>query len=505
MYFYSLAAMLPNELPTLEMIRFSQTDPDQQCTQDKSCYENPVCAEESKNNTVPNVLDKNKEENSPDANESRISMDWKDDKYYDPHDFCTSKRPVTYCDTLLHFIKAAIGTGILALPNGFKDTGYVIGVLGIFAMSAFTVCCIQMLLAVEYELCRRRKIPNMTYAATVEAAFEEGPSRFQWLSGFGRFSANFLFMLYESGGCAVYIIFISTNLKQVIDFHTGGDINLRLLMAYVMIPIILLCWIPNLKLLAPFSAAANILSIVCFGIVFSYIFQQVPSFEGRRAFGDVNKVPLYLSTALFAIAGTGLMLPLKREMKKPKFFTTPFGILNVGITLAGTLYAIFAFFGYLRYGDQIQSSITLNLPTQDLLAQSVKIFYSFAIFISYTLCYYVVFDIVWVNFFRNMVKQRAVFWEYVTRTLICLVTLFMACAIPNFDLFISLVGAFGISTTTMILPIVIYMLTFYNFNDTTIGKCLFITKNSILLGVSFVLFFTGMKACISDIIQLYYS
>lgn len=48
-------------------------------------------------------------------------------------------------------------------------------------------------------------------------------------------------------------------------------------------------------------------------------------------------------------------------MNKPKLFGRPLGVLNVGMSVVTCLYTFVGFVGYLKYGEGIQGSITLNL------------------------------------------------------------------------------------------------------------------------------------------------
>lgn len=60
------------------------------------------------------------------------------------------------------------------------------------------------------------------------------------------------------------------------------------------------------------------------------------------------------------------MLPLENEMKTPKSFGGTFGVLNQGMIVIVLLYVGMGLFGYLNYGPEIQGSITLNLPAEDM-------------------------------------------------------------------------------------------------------------------------------------------
>lgn len=56
------------------------------------------------------------------------------------------------------------------------------------------------------------------------------------------------------------------------------------------------------------------------------------------------------------------MLPLQQEMKNPKKFSSVFGVLNVGMVIVTSLIILTGFMGYLRFGDEVRGSLTLNLP-----------------------------------------------------------------------------------------------------------------------------------------------
>lgn len=63
--------------------------------------------------------------------------------------------------------------------------------------------------------------------------------------------------------------------------------------------------------------------------------------------------------------GIGVVMPVENNMKKPEHFLGCPGVLMIAMTFIMILYATLGLFGYLRYGDQLQGSITLNLPMDD--------------------------------------------------------------------------------------------------------------------------------------------
>lgn len=53
-------------------------------------------------------------------------------------------------------------------------------------------------------------------------------------------------------------------------------------------------------------------------------------------------------------------------MKNPKQFSTMFGVLNVGMVIVTCFIILTGFMGYLRFGDAVRGSLTLNLPEEFL-------------------------------------------------------------------------------------------------------------------------------------------
>lgn len=58
------------------------------------------------------------------------------------------------------------------------------------------------------------------------------------------------------------------------------------------------------------------------------------------------------------------VLPLQTEMRKPEQFDSPLGVLNVGNLIVTLLLLIVGFIGYLKYGEDVEGSLTLNLPEE---------------------------------------------------------------------------------------------------------------------------------------------
>ena len=77
-----------------------------------------------------------------------------------------------------------------------------------------------------------------------------------------------------------------------------------------------------------------------------------------------GQLPLFFGTAIYAFEGIGVVLPIENQMKNKHELRGPVGVLNTSMIIVTCLYIAVAFFGYLKYGDDVLGSITLNLPVE---------------------------------------------------------------------------------------------------------------------------------------------
>ncbi|XP_024938203.1 proton-coupled amino acid transporter-like protein CG1139 [Cephus cinctus] len=420
---------------------------------------------------------------------------------YEPYEHREVQHATTNSETLFHLLKGSLGTGILAMPKAFYDAGYVVGFVGTFVIGLLCTYCIHLLIKSEYELCRRRKVPALSYPATAEAALNEGPLIFRKFSKASVHVINVFLLIYQLGTCCVYVVFIATNLHSALSNYV--DIGVKMYMLIILLPLILINWVRNLKFLAPFSIIANVITFISFGIIVYYIFREVPNFENRAPIGQVQNFPLFFGTVLFALEAIGVIMPLENEMKSPKSFASTCGVLNIGMFTIVFLYMGMGFFGYICYGDNIKGSITLNLP-DEILAKVVQILLALAIYVTHALQNYVAVDISWNDYVGPMFEKnpRKIVWEYVMRTFLVLLTFSLAVAIPELELFISLFGALCLSALGLAFPAIIQTCTYWS----VIGrneKILMVAKNASLVAFGMLGLIVGTYTSLRKIIETF--
>lgn len=93
---------------------------------------------------------------------------------------------------------------------------------------------------------------------------------------------------------------------------------------------------------------------------------DTPPLSDRNPVGEIVDFPLFFGTTLFGMVAIGVTISLENNAKDPKNFVSTFGVLNLGMAFVIILYSVFGFLGYWRYGPDIEDSITLNLPPEDV-------------------------------------------------------------------------------------------------------------------------------------------
>lgn len=381
---------------------------------------------------------------------------------FDPFRERQLTHPTTDCDTLTHLLKASLGTGILAMPDAFKNAGLSAGVIGTVLVAFICTHCAYILVKCAHELYYRTKVTAMSFADVGEVAFANGPPWARKFSKLARLTVLVsLFMTYF-GTCSVYTVIVGTNFQQVIEHHTQTYLDQRVYIAALLLPLILLGCIPNLKYLAPVSMFANLCMGVGLGITIYYLVQDIPDVSLRPHFnGSINTIPQFFSIVIFAMEAIGVVMPLENNMKTPRHFLGLGGVLNQGMAGVTLIYILLGFLGYLKYGEKTEGSITLNLPTDEIPAQSVKILIALAVFCTYGLQFYVCLEIAW-NGVKNSFTKRPIMSEYAVRTFLITLTVILAVAVPTISPFISLIGALCFSVLGLVVPAFIEVITFWD-------------------------------------------
>ncbi|CAH0546703.1 unnamed protein product [Brassicogethes aeneus] len=424
---------------------------------------------------------------------------------YDPYQHRNITHPTSDMDTLIHLLKGSLGSGILSMPLAFANSGLYFGLISTFTIGLICTYCVHILVKSAHTLCRRMRVPSLGFADIAETAFLAGPKAFHQWAKFAKACINLFLVIDLLGCCCIYVVFVAKNVKQVVDFYAADDykFDTRIYMAACLLPLLLFNSIKKLKYLSPFSMIANILMAVGLSITFYYILTDNPT-EEQKAERVVENIvspihwPMFFGTVIFALEGIGVVMPLENNMKTPQHFTGCPGVLNIGMFFVISLYSSVGFMGYKTYGKKAEGSITLNLPEDKILAQSVKLMIAAAVFLTYALQFYVPMEIIW-KALKNSYQNRPTLAENVIRYSLIVLTVGIAICVPNLGGFITLVGAVCLSTLGLIFPAIIDTVT--NYEDPGMGRFKWrLVKNCLLVTFGLIGFVTGTYVSIIEII-----
>ncbi|KAK5643871.1 hypothetical protein RI129_007716 [Pyrocoelia pectoralis] len=377
---------------------------------------------------------------------------------YNPFEHRIVEHPTSTIGSLIHLLKGALGTGILAMPHAFKNAGLLVGSVATLVIGFLCTYCIRILVSASRDICRKSKVPSLGLAETCGAAFQYGPKSLRKYSGAVKLIVDVALVTTYFMGVCVYIVFIGESIEQLVNhWFPKIQMDTRIYSTITMVPLLLSTQIRQLKYLVPFSLLSNISLLIAFGITLYYIFNETLNTSNVALFESASRFPTFLSTVIFAMEGIGIIMPIENTMKHPEHFLGCFGVLNIAMGTVVAVYAIIGFFGYTKFGEGTEASITLNLPVEESLAQSVKLLVVLAVFLTYNLQAYVALDVIWKRVLSPKVdgKLKSNFVQITMRCSFVVGTVIIAVAVRNLEPIITLVGSVCLSTLGIFLPAVI--------------------------------------------------
>ncbi|KAI4787124.1 hypothetical protein KUCAC02_036670, partial [Chaenocephalus aceratus] len=278
----------------------------------------------------------------------------------------------SFCQTLIHLLKGNIGTGLLGLPLAVKNAGLVLGPISLLCMGVIAIHCMTVLVKCSHYLSIKVNRASLTYGE----AMQYGMENVSWLrrhSQWGKVTVNVFLIITQLGFCCVYFVVEAANTTSF-NCHMNytnqtqvlvPSFDSRLYMLCFLPAIVLLVFVPDLKYLAPLSLVANILMTASLILIYFYSLTNIQYPIDLPKVGRLKDYPLFFGTAVFAFEGIGVVLPLENKMNRPQSFIP---VLYLGMGIVTFLYITLGTIG---------------------TYQGVKLLYSFGIFITFALQFYV--------------------------------------------------------------------------------------------------------------------
>ncbi|PAA81798.1 hypothetical protein BOX15_Mlig006917g2 [Macrostomum lignano] len=383
---------------------------------------------------------------------------------------------------LMHLLKATIGTGVLAMPGAVRHAGIVAGPIGVALIAMVSLHCTKLLIRVARRLRAETGQQRMDYDAVAGLAFEYGPRKLRFLARASRIMLNSFMLINQLGLVAVYYLFVCENLQIFVSDVTGRQLPLIWFTSGFLLLFLPFVFLKRLRLLAPFALLANACMAIVLVCIVAFCCLDLRPVSSLPAIKGFNTLPLFLGVVLFSYESINLVLPIENKLRNKDAMVRTCGIMDLSIYLVISMYAAVGFYGYLRYGENVKEAITYSLPSSPWYMASLKLVYSFSVFVSYGLQFYLLAYILW-YWLQPLVSARfRGAAEFSLRVAIVLFSFAVPMLVPHLDLMIALLGSLSGCTIIFIYPPMLHSVLLWTERSALPWWRLILMKNICLMG-----------------------
>lgn len=118
-------------------------------------------------------------------------------------------------ETLAHLLKGCLGTGILAMHEAFHNSGWLSGLINMALIGFICTYCFHILVKSQYMLCKKHRVPLLSYPESMKLALQQGPGAVRWIAPSAVLITDGFLIIYQLGVCICYVVFVAKNIHQV--------------------------------------------------------------------------------------------------------------------------------------------------------------------------------------------------------------------------------------------------------------------------------------------------
>lgn len=369
--------------------------------------------------------------------------------------------------TFFIFLKSYLGSGIMGMASAYLSGGFIPVTLLIYGVAVLSCTCFYMVFSIRDVVAARPGAPPV-HELSFERIVEEV------LGPWGKRSVIAALVFTQAGFATAYVIFIASNLESLYP-----QLSFYVYAVLLVPPLVLLCWIRQVKWISPFALAGMVAIWVAVGTVCYYSFSNelIPHGVDVSLLTAVPwaSVPVAFGVVVYLFEGVGLIIPLESQMRHRQHF--PMVMWGVHLSVA-TAVALFGLMGYLAFGTSTCGPIIKNLPTSGWLVITTVWGLNLTLLVTYPIQMLPVFQIAEDALFHSKPfrccgrrgatctmggKRGASVATMGMRALVVVLSVGVGVGIPYFNLFLSLIGGLGSAQLMFIIPPVTY---YYCFRDT---------------------------------------
>ncbi|KAM7267312.1 hypothetical protein ACFE04_009478 [Oxalis oulophora] len=235
---------------------------------------------------------------------------------------------------------------------------------------------------------------------------------------------------------------------EIAGVNISGRYLFIIIVALVILPTV---WLDNLSLLSYVSASGVMASaIILVSIFWTGAFEGV-GFQHKGTLVNWKGIPTAVSLYAFCYCAHPVFPTLYTSMRSQKQYSK---VMLVCFTLSTICYASMAVLGYMMFGPEVRSQITLDLPTKKL-SSKIAIYTTLVNPIAkYALMVTPIVNAM-KNWFPSSCQKRP--GSLLISTSLVFSNVLVALTIPFFGRLMSVVGAFLSVTASIIIPCLCYL------------------------------------------------
>jgi proton-coupled amino acid transporter len=352
---------------------------------------------------------------------------------------------------IVNIIISFVGAGLLAVPNAFSQSGWLLGTVTLLTVSAFNVYAMLCLPQVQKLLQKRHP------SETIQSYGDLGRVIL------GKQGEKLVFVclgISQAGFATAYIIFIAANLKSIYGWS-------RLAICVGCIPgLVGLVQFRELSSLSPFSMLANAANFCALSAVLFQDYEHYTPHNDTIHKANTSGMLHVIAITIYSMEGVGLILSLKSSCKRPQDFSF---LLIATLTVISLFMVVFGSAGYWAFGAATMAPVTLNMAN-----------HWSSTFVKCALCLglYLTFPVMMVPIW-NIIEPPTIHWRkrLLLRTSIVLCSAGVAYLIPNFGKFLALVGSSICTLLGFVFPSYFHLYTVGKelpFHEKVIDVCLLV-------------------------------
>ncbi|XP_065856602.1 amino acid transporter AVT1I-like isoform X3 [Euphorbia lathyris] len=340
--------------------------------------------------------------------------------------------------TILNGLNALSGIGILSIPYALASGGWLSLIL------LFIIASVAFYSGLLIKRCMDANSDITTYPDIGQKAFGNK----------GRILIS-VFMCADLYLVAVgYLILEGDNLHKLfpnVDMvNIGGKRSFIIIVALIILPTV---WLDNLIILSYVSATGVFASAIIIASIFWAGAVDGVGFKQKGKVINWNGIPNAVSLYAFCYCAHPVFPSLYTSMRKKHQFSN---VLLICFILCTFSYASMAVIEYLMFGSDVESQITLNLPTKKLSSR-IAIYTTLVNPIAkYALMITPIVSAT-KNWFPCISSNKKKPLNIIISSSLLLSTVIVALALPFFGDLMSLVGAFLSVTASVIIPCLCYL------------------------------------------------